>query len=424
MRIAQSQVNMQSQRAYSQMGTKSKNQNLSTKSFSGTVSKLTSQIRNQDRSPMYTKSGILSDGTNALSEVGSNGSQASPFTNSVLASLFERLMSTGVFGGSSGGFSDTGMGYQMGGYTQSLVTYSESESTSFSADGIAVTEDGREISFDISVSMSRSFMQSMNVRVPALQSSLFDPLMINIGTDTAHVSDQKFLFDIDSDGKADRISMPTEGTAFLALDKNEDGSINDGSELFGTASGDGFKDLAMYDSDGNGWIDENDEIFDKLKVWYKTPSGEDVLMSLKDADVGAIYLGEQDTEFTINDSAGNTSAVVRSSGFFLKESGGTGTVQHVDLAVSDEKDTAPAETDDTENVQALTLDLGSSGTNNVRSNSRANEQSKKKALENARLEKKAARKKALEKHLEEKRQERKELQEKYFEHLREQRMWA
>ena len=37
-------------------------------------------------------------------------------------------------------------------------------------------------------------------------------------------------------------------------------------KLFGTSSGDGFKDLAEYDEDGNGWIDENDSIFNRLKV--------------------------------------------------------------------------------------------------------------------------------------------------------------
>ena len=41
-----------------------------------------------------------------------------------------------------------------------------------------------------------------------------------------------------------------------ALDINEDGKINDGKELFGTASGNGFGDLAAYDQDNNGWIDE------------------------------------------------------------------------------------------------------------------------------------------------------------------------
>ena len=104
--------------------------------------------------------------------------------------------------------------------------------------------------------------------------------------------------------------------------------------MFGTKSGNGFKDLAEYDSDHNGWIDENDEIFDDLRVWTKGPNGEDRLVSLLESDVGAIYLGYTDTEFTLNNFESNeVNGMVRSTGVFLKESGGVGTVQHVDLAL-------------------------------------------------------------------------------------------
>ena len=48
------------------------------------------------------------------------------------------------------------------------------------------------------------------------------------------ISDQKFKFDINADGKEDDISFVGKGSGFLALDKNGDGKINDGSELFGT----------------------------------------------------------------------------------------------------------------------------------------------------------------------------------------------
>ena len=62
--------------------------------------------------------------------------------------------------------------------------------------------------------------------------------------------------------------------------------------------------------------------------------GEKVQISLKDADVGAIYLGKADTEFSMkNDTDHATNGIVRSTGIFLKESGGAGTVQHIDLAV-------------------------------------------------------------------------------------------
>ena len=55
--------------------------------------------------------------------------------------------------------------------------------------------------------------------------------------------------------------MLGSGSGFLALDKNGNGKIDDGSELFGTKSGDGFADLAEYDSDGNGWIDEKGRVY-------------------------------------------------------------------------------------------------------------------------------------------------------------------
>ena len=119
-----------------------------------------------------------------------------------------------------------------------------------------------------------------------------------------------------------------------SADKNNDGKINDGSELFGTKSGDGFRDLRKYDSDGNGWIDENDDVFNKLKVWCKGEHGEDILMDLKEADVGAIFLGSQKTDFTLMGADGSTNGVIRSTGVFLRESTGlAGTVQHVDLAL-------------------------------------------------------------------------------------------
>ena len=63
------------------------------------------------------------------------------------------------------------------------------------------------------------------------------------------LSDQTFYFDLDADGKEEEISV-LNGSGYLALDKNGDGVINDGSELFGTKNGDGFADLARYDEDG------------------------------------------------------------------------------------------------------------------------------------------------------------------------------
>lgn len=203
------------------------------------------------------------------------------------------------------------------------------EHTSFSSVGTAVTADGRTIDFGITLEMSRSFEAAYEI--VGKEEIFTDPLVINLDTQAASLDDVSFYFDLDCDGTEEEISTLGQGSGFLALDKNGDGKINDGSELFGAKTGDGFGELSRYDQDGNGWIDENDEVFSKLSVWTKCGDGEGKLLSLKEAGVGAIFLGSQGTQFTLADSRGNENAMVRRTGVYLKESGQVGTVQHVDF---------------------------------------------------------------------------------------------
>ena len=212
----------------------------------------------------------------------------SVFQSSVLNRLLNRMMTGGAWGLRYVGSPATGLSA----FVSRQVTYEEYEETSFHANGQAKTEDGRTIDFNIDLLMSRSYMEYMDIQIPSLQDALLDPLVVNIGSGTAEVSDQTFMFDLDGDGTKERINMLGRGSGFLALDLNEDGVINDGNELFGTKTGDAFGDLRQYDSDGNGWIDENDEIFSKLKIWCKDDQGNDILMDLKEADIGAIFLGD------------------------------------------------------------------------------------------------------------------------------------
>ena len=210
--------------------------------------------------------------------------------------------------------------------------YAEQESVSFSTVGTVRTSDGREIHFNVDVAMSRSFEQYFSQEVQQAKANLCDPLVINLDVGSAELRDQKFFFDLDADGEEDEIAMLGSGSGYLALDKNHDGKINDGSELFGTSSGDGFRDLAQYDLDGNGWIDENDAIWSQLKIWTKDENGEDVLYTLKEKGVGAIYLGSASTDYSLVGSKGDTNGVIRKTGIFLYENGAAGTVQHLDVA--------------------------------------------------------------------------------------------
>lgn len=211
------------------------------------------------------------------------------------------------------------------------TSYYESESTFFSTQGTVRTADGREINFNINVGMSREFQQYYQEELQMTQLQLTDPLVINLDGDVADISDQTFYFDIDGDGVLDEVNQLGSRSGFLALDKNGDGVINDGTELFGTASGNGFKDLARYDDDGDGWIDEDDAIWSQLRIWCKDENGKDVLYSLAEAGVGAICLQNVGTDFTQQAQDGSVKSVVRNTGVFLYENGNVGTVQHVDL---------------------------------------------------------------------------------------------
>ncbi len=208
----------------------------------------------------------------------------------------------------------------------------ESETTSFSTQGVVHTADGREIDISVELNMSREFYSEQSLSLRA-GDALKDPLVINFSGTAAELTERSFSFDIDADGTSDQIAFVGPGSGFLALDRNGDGEINDGSELFGPESGNGFADLAEYDLDGNNWIDENDSIYDRLRIWSKDESGNDQLVALGQRGVGAIYLGHIDTPFLLKNAVNDTLGAVRDSGVFLEEDGGVGTIQQLDLVV-------------------------------------------------------------------------------------------
>lgn len=213
---------------------------------------------------------------------------------------------------------------------QTKNEFYEKEKMSFSMKAHVNTSDGKTIDVELNLNMSREFYASNSSTIEVARKK--DPLVINYGASSASLSSTKFEFDIDCDGKPDQISQLMTGSGFLAVDWNKDGKINNGGELFGARTGDGFKELAQHDTDKNGWIDENDEIFNSLRIWLKDENGKDILLGLGEVGIGAIYLGSVATAFDIKEGA-SMNGVLQRTGFFLKEDGTAGTVQHVDLVV-------------------------------------------------------------------------------------------
>jgi len=210
---------------------------------------------------------------------------------------------------------------------------SETEQTDFQATGTIHTADGMEIRFQLDLSMRRSFRQETDLNWSVGAARRIDPLVINFGGTSAQLQSRRFLFDLAGNGQKENIPLLAAGSGFLALDLNGNGQIDSGKELFGTASGNGFADLARHDSDGNGWIDENDPIFAKLRVWSPDGEGSGSLADLQQKNVGALYLGSRATPFELRDGNNQSLGTVRGSGVYLDQNGAAGTLQQIDLSV-------------------------------------------------------------------------------------------
>lgn len=221
------------------------------------------------------------------------------------------------------------------GFAASLVSERvEYEAVSFSAAGSVRTADGRVIKFEVAFEMERSFSERISIDINGGASRLLkDPLMLDFAGTGAALSDVRFAFDLDADGTLDEVPLPIGGRGFLAFDRNDNGRIDDGSELFGALTGNGFAELAALDSDGNGWIDEADPAFAKLRLWQPDANGVGKLVTLAEAGVGALSLASIATPFALRNAANETLGLMRQSGIYLNENGSVGTISQVDLTV-------------------------------------------------------------------------------------------
>ena len=118
------------------------------------------------------------------------------------------------------------------------------------------------------ISISEFRAQIDLIRIDIAQAFQQDPLILDLdgnGIDITSLQDGR-QFDIDGDGNIDQTAWIRGNDALLALDRNKDGKIKNGTELFGDQNGaaDGFGELAKFDDNQDGKIDANDTVFSAL----------------------------------------------------------------------------------------------------------------------------------------------------------------
>ena len=163
-----------------------------------------------------------------------------------------------------------------------------------------------------------------------------DPLIFDLdgdGIKTTSLDQSRAYFDLDSNGFAERTAWVDASDGLLVLDRNNDGQITSGQELFGDqtllANGrradSGFEALREFDSNRDGRIDAKDEVYSKLKIW-RDLNGDGIsqaeeLKGLSDYNIASISLSS--TSSNASDAMNN---IQRRVGSFIKTDGSGGVI--------------------------------------------------------------------------------------------------
>lgn len=189
------------------------------------------------------------------------------------------------------------------------------------------TEDGQRFEFDFSLDHQRSVLLERQRSIEA-HTDMIDPLALDLDGNGISLAPGDFAFDIDLDGALDQLAELMGADAWLALDRNGNGNIDDGSELFGPASGNGFTELALLDDNQDGLINKDDEHFADLVLFRP---GE-TLMSIEQAGIKVLSVEAQANRFNLFAAESHELlGRISQTSAFLAEGGRGGGLHHVDL---------------------------------------------------------------------------------------------
>lgn len=201
----------------------------------------------------------------------------------------------------------------------------------------------QNISIDYSFSLKSEHVSYLSFETNA--AALKDPILVQFGSQGLGEISGESDFDINNDNALNKLPIFSGDVGYLVYDINQNGKADNGTELFGPQTGNGFTEMAKLDSNHNGFIDQEDEHFDKLYLWK--PGDEQVTgdleteqitnqgqwISLSDIGIYAINLAGQNSPYSFYDQQGEIQAQLRQSSFALNESGNVLGVHQIDVRI-------------------------------------------------------------------------------------------
>ena len=184
--------------------------------------------------------------------------------------------------------------------------------------------DGSNISFAFDFSMAVSW-----VRYSYTEQPLQDPLIVSLSGSPVQLSNDSELFDLRNDGSKVRLPQLAAQQYYLAYDRNNDRQVNNGTELFGPQTGQGFAELAAFDDNGNGFIDPSDDIWQYLYLWRPNQP----LQSMTEAKLGAFSVSSVATPMPLLDKKQQKTGEIQRSGLAFTDNARPVLLQQIDLLV-------------------------------------------------------------------------------------------
>ncbi|WP_162270304.1 S8 family serine peptidase [Bordetella ansorpii] len=115
---------------------------------------------------------------------------------------------------------------------------------------------------------AESMEQALVSQQAANQSPYLDPVTLDAGNDGVSLGALPVKFDLDADGVPEYVRWTSPTDPLLVMDRNFDGRISTGAELFSlTAGAGGRPTLGSLDTNADGKLDEEDSHWSDLKVW-------------------------------------------------------------------------------------------------------------------------------------------------------------